>query len=122
MNSKHSAHSAPIPSTETIIRRHRSLDERRQWVGMYERSGQTLKAFCLENGLALSTLMLWRRQLREQPGADGANGRLVEVPMSVSTRSCASVSVHLPRGVRLEVQSGTDAVWLAKIISALCLS
>jgi transposase-like protein len=119
MNTKPSAHSAPIPSTEPRARRHRSADERRQWVGMYERSGQTLKEFCLENGLALSTLLLWRRQLRKA-GPSGSSARLVEVALSRPVTESAAVSVHLPHGVRLEISSDTDALWLAKCLRALC--
>jgi len=119
MNSKPSAYSAPIPSPEPRSRRHRSADERRQWVEMYGRSGQTLKAFCSENGLAPSTLLLWRRQFLER-ASDISGSRLVEVALSPPGTSGSTLSVHLPRGVRLEIAPDADALWLAKCLRALC--
>ena len=38
--------------------RRRSAEQRSQWVERYERSGQSMRKFCLENDLAYATLSL----------------------------------------------------------------
>lgn len=121
MNTLNSARSAPVPSREGHSGRHRTPEERRHWIELYERSGHTLKRFCAENGLAISTLLLWRRQVREGRVVSTVRSRLVEVPMSVAMQASSAVSVHLPRGVRLEVQPGIDPLWLAQLLGRLCL-
>lgn len=120
MKSIDHAHSALIPSP--LSRRHRSFEERRQWVLLHQRSGQTLKEFCAENGLAVSTLLLWRRQVREDASTSSSTARLVEVAMHPPAFSPSAIHVHLPRGVRLEAQPSADPVWLAQLLSRLCLA
>lgn len=89
---------------------------------MHQRSGQTLKEFCVENGLAVSTLSLWRRQVRENANTSSSTARFVEVAVHAVASSTSAINVHLPRGVRLEVQPGTDPTWLAQLLNRLGLA
>jgi transposase-like protein len=65
MSDTNSAYSAPIPSRKVRFHQRRGVEERRNWVKRYERSGQTLKQFCEQHGLALSSFCLWKRQLSQ---------------------------------------------------------
>lgn len=85
-----------------------------------ERSGQSLKQFCEQHRLALSSFCLWRRQFA---GAGRGKARredapLVEVPLRVPAQITASASVviQLPEGTRIEASTGTDVVWLAQLV------
>lgn len=129
MNTTNSAYSAPIPSQSSKPRRHRSAEERAKWVGLYERSGETLKSFCLENGLALSTLMLWRRQVRGPLARRRTRGELIEVPLpqriapvalSARAEESPAVAIHIPNGMRVDVVANADVRWIAKLLSAVC--
>lgn len=128
MHNQHSAHSAPIPSQKSRLYRRHSAEERRRWVGMYERSGQTLKAFCIENGLALSTLTLWLRQVRGPATRRRSLGAMIEVamphpsasiPLGVRGRLETAVTIHLSSNLRVEVAANTDVTWLGELLTLL---
>src|SRR5215472_13564820 len=79
--------SIPSPRARRVVRK-RSAEERRRLLALFERSGQTLKRFCGEHDVALSSLTFWRRQARRRvPGS--REGALVEVPATVVTRPVA---------------------------------
>jgi len=102
-------------------RRQFSAEDRRRWVKVYESSGQSVREFCRDNAVCQSSLSRWLRQRRA--GADERRqvGSLVEVRVTPapSTAGAAAMRVCLPSGVRMEVASGTDATWLASVLSAL---
>jgi transposase-like protein len=103
-------------------RRRYSANDRARWVKRYERSGKRIGQFCAENGLIQSNLSRWVRQLRAQAMPSQHSGSLVEVDIAASPRLSASataVRVLLPGGVRMEVTSGADALWLAEVLRAL---
>jgi transposase-like protein len=97
-----------------------STEERADWVRMFEKSGKSLTDFCRENDLPDATMSLWRRQLR---GAEPAieEPPLVEVtmPMTNLLVNRPALRARLPGGIELEVESGTDAQWLAGVLRAL---
>ena len=108
-----------IPMIKRAYRRH-GAEERAQWVRQYEHSGQSLREFCMENGLSQSTLCLWRRQLRSQGGESGPEAAsFVELRVAPASASEGAVKIRLRSGVELEVLSGTDARWLALVVQAL---
>jgi transposase-like protein len=117
-----------VTSEESGSRRW-SAPEWAHWVDLFERSGQKLKAFCREQGLAPSTFSYWRRRLREVAGADGGK-KFVEVRMArraaagVPWESAASglMRIGVPGGIWMEVREGTDASWLAGVVRALAPS
>lgn len=103
----------------------RSVEERRGWVKRYERSGQTLKQFCAQHGLALSSFCLWRKQLaqnsEEKSGRRG--GALVEVPlrtaMPLFDTQARSVTIFLADGLRIEIGPNNDIRWIAELVQAV---
>src|SRR5687768_7437471 len=105
MNDTNSAHSAPIPSRKMRFHQRRSAEERRSWVKRYERSGQTLKQFCGQHGLALSSLCLWKKQIAQNSEAKTGRrgGALVEVPLRTAVpmfgADARSVAICLADGL-----------------------
>jgi len=103
-----------------------SAEERAQWLARHEASGQSVRAFCTEHGLAPTTLTWWRRRRREQARQSGADGALIEVtrltqPASaVSWKSMTTAAViALPVGPRVEIAADADPAWVAALIRAL---
>ena len=96
----------------------RSAEQRLQWVKQYERSGQSMREFCMENDLAYATLSLWRREAR-QASEGRQSASLVEVRVGSAGAVYGALKIRVPGGVELEVSSGTDARWLASILHAL---
>jgi transposase len=121
MKHQRNANSARKPSPKGRGIQRRSVVERRQLLGRYERSGLSQKAFCLRHGVALSTLQYWRRRARDADQEPRAS--FVEVPqltgMSRALSSEAAVIIELPGGVRFEVPTGTDAQWLSGLLRAM---
>lgn len=108
--------------------RKRSAAERQRLLALFERSGQSLKQFSREQGIALSTLAFWRRRAREGTSRR-INGELVEVPSALVDR-CAgarswvpevpqAVQIRLPNCVELSVLAGTDSAWVAALLRGL---
>jgi transposase-like protein len=116
-----------LPSPRGRRLRKRSAEERQRLLALFERSGQTLKRFCHEHDVALSSLTFWRRQARRSaPGT--RDGALVEVPAAAVTRAApsplgsfrpASVEIRLPNRVELSVSVGTDSAWVGELLRGL---
>lgn len=126
MTDTNSAYSAPIPSRkQTGFHQRRSAEERRSWVKRYERSGQTLKQFCQQHGLALSSFCLWKQQLKDGNSSSIAvRGGLVEVPVPLSCATTAIVGthsavIHCPHGLRVEIAAHTDVAWVGELVAAV---
>jgi transposase-like protein len=115
----------PVPHLRRprVVRK-RSAAERERLLKLFERSGQTLKRFCDEHHLPLSTLTYWRRRRRLRT-PEALDGVLVEVPSCVAGSSAAggtvgeAVDIRLPNRVELRVSAGTDAVWLGDLLRGL---
>jgi transposase-like protein len=113
--------SIPSPRGRRAMRK-RSAEERQRLLALFERSGQTLKRFCREHDVALSSLTFWRRQARRRvPGSRA--GALVEVPATVVTRpapfSSGAVEIRLPNRVELSVSVGADSGWVGELLREL---
>lgn len=103
--------SIPSQRGRRVVRK-RSAEERQRLLTLFERNGQSLKRFCREHDVALSSLTFWHSQARRRaPGK--RQGALVEVPATVVTRpvpfSPGAVEIRLPNRVELSVSVGTDA-------------
>ena len=113
--------SIPSPRGRRAMRK-RSAKERQRLLTLFERSGQTLKRFCREHDVALSSLTFWRRQARRRVPWSRA-GALVEVPATVVTRpapfSPGAVEIRLPNRVELSVSVGADAGWVGELLREL---
>lgn len=108
--------------------RKRSVEERQRLLALFERSGQSLKRFSREHGIALSTLTFWRRRARESTSRR-SEGTLVEVPPVLAGRSARlrnwvpdapqAVQIRLPNCVELSVQVGSDSAWVGALLREL---
>ncbi len=118
--------SIPSPRGRRVVRK-RSAEERRRLLALFERSGQSLKQFCLEHDVALSSLTFWRGQARRRV-AEKRAGALVELPATVVTSTAVvrpepfvpgSVEVRLPNRVELSVSVGTNSAWVGELLREL---
>lgn len=108
-------------------RKRRGSEEIKRLVLDFEASGLRQSEFCLNHGLALSTLQrqLKRRRLDKIAAKEG--GRLVAVKLagrqsnwnSGSSRSSSGLEVVLCGGRRIEVRPGFDAPTLEGLIAVL---
>jgi transposase-like protein len=98
--------------------RRRTREERAAVIGRYRTSGQTQRAFCQKEGIAVATLTFWLRQARE-PKAGGpiGGGALVEVPACCAPSG--EVVITLSDGVSVRAAAGTAVDWLSALIGAL---
>jgi transposase-like protein len=103
----------------TKRRRQFTAADRSRWMEQYQRSGQSVRDFCRDQGLCQSSLSRWLRQRRAATQVRYHEGSMVEVRVAPVADSAAGVKVRLPGGVTMEVASGTDAGWLAGVLRAL---
>lgn len=96
----------------------RSAQEWAQCVRLFESSGQKVKEFCRERGLAPSSLSYWRRRLRSKPGKSVAE-KLIEVRPSAAAMGSAVMRIAVQGGIFLEVEEGADATWVVGVVRAL---
>src|ERR1700756_3161099 len=99
------------PKPRTL--RKRSTEEQQRLLALFEHSGQSLKQFCRENDVALSSLTYWRSQARRR-APRGLEGVLVEVPPTVvrpaplrraAPSSPGTVEIRLPNRVELSLSA-----------------
>lgn len=104
----------------------RDPERERQWrerVAAWEASGQTAKAFCLEEGLGLATFYSWRRKLRlrdgqKRPGAGRKRARFMAVDL-VPGDGPAAIELILENQTRLRIQAGVDRRDLVAVLQAV---
>lgn len=99
--------------------RRRSRAEVEALVAEYGASGLSRKAFCAGRGLAVATLDLYRRRVRQ----DSVGPRLLAVELRPNRESNAGtaaassgMAVVLANGRRIEIGMRVDAAWLAELI------
>lgn len=112
-----------IPSApERRVLRKRSAEERQRLLALFERSGQSLKRFCREHDVALSSLTYWRSRARRK-ALRKREEALVEVPATVVSQpvpfSPGEVEIRLPNHVELSVPVGTDSGWVGELLREL---
>jgi transposase-like protein len=112
--------STGISETADIRRQRRwSATDRARWLERFERSGLSLRVFCLKHGVPVSTLLFWRRRARQTAGR--AAGALVEVPSAAvsgaaATAGARGIAIRLPNHIELEVSDQTDPRWVAALV------
>lgn len=87
-----------------------------------EAEGVTAKAYAQQQGLSVSTLYYWRRQLKQTATISEASGSSAFVSMQVAASGPvkpATCSLVLAPGVRLELAQLPSAEWLAALGRAL---
>jgi hypothetical protein len=113
------------------VQQRRSRAEVEQLVDAFESSGLRRREFCQKHEVAVGTLDFWRRQKREMVAGHrlrarkvnaraevGSDGRLVAVELAGAAPS-GRLAVVLPRGRRVEVSEGFDAVTLERLLGVL---
>ena len=112
-----------IPEAKRITR----MNEWKQLIHERQQSGQSVRAWCLQNGIHENSYYYWLRIIREAAlcEAEKKSGALVRVEpekLAVETGSPQSSSggiVIRAHGVEVEFPSGTDIEMLAAFVKAL---
>jgi len=95
----------------TRYRTRRTAAQWRKLIERFDRSGQTRGKFCAANGLALSTLDLWRRKLGEaQAPADEAPPESLFVELTNATEPAGSRSAAGTGAWEVELELGAGVV------------
>ena len=90
----------------------------------WQRSGQTITAFCRERGLTESAFHLWKRELRLQkrPGHSTTNARRPSaprfVPVSVAALPMSALTLEV-NGATLRIEPGADEALLRTVLNVL---
>lgn len=112
-----------IPEAKRITR----MNEWRRLIHERQQSGQSVRAWCLQNGIRENSYYYWLRIIREEALSEAENrsSALVRVEpekLGVETvspqPSCRSIVIRA-HGVEAEFPSGTDIGILAAIAKAL---
>lgn len=104
-------------------------EEMRAVFARFENSEQTLKAFAAREGISYTTILYWRRRLRDGANEKGPGRKaqesvvltpvhVVSDPASVDCRS-ERFQVWLANGVSLEVPSGFEEGELQRLVGVL---
>jgi hypothetical protein len=101
----------------------RARDERkerqwRRWIGEWQASGLSVRAFCERRGLALPTFYAWRRTL-ERRAAEGPAFVPVQVVADAAPTQAGALEVVLPDGRTVRVAPGFDAATLRQLLAVL---
>ena len=83
-------------------------------VELYRRSGQTLKQFAQQQGVAMSTVSRWLRTQRQ-----GKTPAWVEVQRAPRQNPSRIGQLHLSRGLVLELDRGFEPEPLAQLVQLL---
>ena len=85
-------------------------------------SGQTVEAWCREQGVAKQSFYLWRRRLTQpaaaSPPVSGASTP-VALPVTIRSLSAAPLEISWPGGVVVRVSAGCDMKLLRETLLAL---
>ena len=112
-----------IPEAKRITR----MNEWRQLIHERQQSGQSVRAWCLQNGIRENSYYYWLRIIREETlrEAENRSGTLVRVEPeklaveTVSPRSTSGRIVIRTHGVEAEFPSSTDIAILAAFVKAI---
>jgi hypothetical protein len=98
-------------------RRDPHLESRwRDRLARWKRSGQTVRAFCLAQGLNENNFYAWRRELAARD-RQAAAPPATFVPLRVAAP--AVLEVVLTTGVIIRVPTGADLATVARLVAAL---
>ena len=112
-----------IPEAKRITR----MNEWRQLIHERQQSGQSVRAWCLQNGIRENSYYYWLRTIREEALRETENrsGALVRVEPeklaveTVSPQPSSGGIVIRTNGLEAEFPSGTDIEMLATFVKAL---
>ncbi len=85
-----------------------------------EQAGGTFKDYAQSHGLSVKKLYQWRRDFKARGITAPASPKVSFTPVQVlDTRPTASIRIHLPNGVQLEVEDGISAETLSALFDCL---
>ena len=101
----------------------RARDERkerqwRRWIGEWQASGLSVRAFCERRGLAIPSFYAWRRALERRAAEKAAFVPVQVVADPVPTRTSA-LEVVLTDGRTVRVAPGFDGATLRQLLAVL---
>jgi len=99
-----------------LQRRRYSAEEKSEILAAYERRTSTQRMFCMERGVSMATVYMWRRK---QQSLLVRQSGFVELPdASIAGRDYA-VHLELSGGASLRISEGTDVRWLRDLLLVL---
>ena len=116
---------SPTPSTtRRCARQRRTLDEARELVAAWRRSGQGKAAWCRERGVLRSALSSWLYRLADADAAPAAPSTFIAIRPPRTVRGnvvdraepLRGVAIDLPSGLRI---TGLDVAGAATVIRLL---
>jgi len=111
--------------SEGGIQRRRSHAQWRAVVSAFEASDQSLRLFCAEQGIAISTFRHWLARLGQTatvsaaPPVPARGARLVPVAVLDEPATDSGIVVVAGGGVRIEVTPGFDGATLKRVLATL---
>lgn len=93
----------------------------RYWRGLMERRGKTgesVRAICLEEGVSECSFYRWRRRLDEE-AREAAGFVAVDVVEKEGASGGSGVELGLPCGVAIRVSPGFDGETLRRVLAEL---
>jgi hypothetical protein len=90
----------------------------RHWIGQWQHSGLSVRAFCARHDLALPSFYAWRRHIQQRDAAAGTF-LPVQVLCEDEPSPANTFEVVLPRGRTLRVPPGFDAAALRQLLAVL---
>src|SRR5262245_15059204 len=101
----------------------RARDERkerhwRRWIGEWQTSGLSGRAFCQRRGLAIASFYAWRRVLQRR-AAEKATFVPVQVVADAGPIQTSALEVVLTDGRTVRVAPGFDAATLRQLLAVL---
>jgi transposase len=101
----------------------RARDERkerqwRRWIGEWQASGLSARAFCQRRGLTVASFYAWRRVL-ERRAAEKAGFVPVQVVSDAVSTQTSALEVVLTDGRTVRVAPGFDAATLRQLLAVL---
>jgi len=106
--------------TEAIVE-NKATSNKEQWlerIADQQRSGQSVRQYCKQQGIGEHALYYWRKRLRDQQ--QPMRFALVERAAARQERATeACLELVLTSGERLRIGTGVDVVTLRTVLSAL---
>jgi transposase-like protein len=95
-----------------------------QWLATvreWERSGLSMREFCVRRGLKAPTLAWWRQEIKRLGGKDREKGRveLIEIAHGGTTSADCSFEIELANRLRVHVPARFDAAALKELLGVL---
>jgi hypothetical protein len=95
-----------------------SNQRRRQWetrIARWRASGASMAAYCRQHGLSYAAFVWWRRRFERTV----TPSPLTLIPVVAPISSGGAITIRLPSGIGIEVESGFDAGVLSAVVRTL---